>query len=219
MLKAPTRLNPMNNKEASLARARVVLSLMKEQNYINDSQYEEAIKYEYVSPMNKHNQIRYFIDYTLNEMNSLISDISKDIVIYSTLDNNIQKTMENITNTYIEKDGEKYNFSQVASVVMDIDGNVLSMIGGKNYTESQFNRTDQMKRQPGSVFKPFVYLTALEKGFKPNDMFEDKLSFINDWSPRNHDEKYVGPITMADALEKSVNTVPVQLAKKLVLKV
>ena len=218
MLKAPTRLNPMNNKEASLARARVVLSLMKEQNYINNSQYEEALKYNYVNPNNKHNQIRYFIDYTLNEMNSLVSDVSKDVVIYTTLDNNIQKTAENIAKTYMENNGKKYNFSQIASVVIDIEGNILAMIGGKNYTESQFNRTNQMKRQPGSAFKPFVYLAALEKGFKPNDMFDDKLSSIDNWTPRNHDEKYTGPITMADALEKSVNTVPVQIAKQIGLR-
>lgn len=218
MLKAPTRLNPMNNKEASLSRAKVVLSLMKEQNYINNSQYEEALKYNYVNPNNKHNQIRYFIDYTLNEMNSLVSDVSKDIIIYTTLDNNIQKTAENIAKTYMENSGKKYNFSQIASIVMDIEGNILAMIGGKDYTESQFNRTNQMKRQPGSAFKPFVYLAALEKGFKPNDMFDDKLSSIDNWTPRNHDEKYTGPITMADALEKSVNTVPVQIAKQIGLR-
>lgn len=218
MLKAPTRLNPMNNPEASINRARVVISLMKEQNYITDSQYEEAMKYEYVNPANSKNQIRYFVDYTLNEMNSLVSDISKDIVIHTTLDNNIQKTAENVAKTYVEKNGEKYNFSQIATVVMNTEGNILAMIGGKSYTESQFNRTNQMKRQPGSAFKPFVYLAALEKGFKPTDMFEDKLTTIENWTPKNHDEKYIGAISMADALEKSVNTVPVQIAKQIGLK-
>ena len=218
MLKAPTRLNPINNPEAALSRAKVVLSLMHEQKYITDSQYAEALKYKYINPKNKHNQIRYFIDYLLNEMNSLISDVSKDIIIYSTLDNNIQKTTENITQSYIEKNGGKYNFSQIATIVIDKEGHILSMIGGKNYTESQFNRTNQMKRQPGSVFKPFVYLTALEKGFKPSDMFNDKLTTIENWTPKNHDEKYLGPISMEDALEKSVNTVPVQIAKQIGLK-
>ncbi|MGN0929142.1 MAG: transglycosylase domain-containing protein [Alphaproteobacteria bacterium] len=218
MLKAPTRLNPMNNPEASLNRAKIVISLMKEQNYITDSQYEEAMKYQYVAPSNKHNLVRYYIDYTLNEMNSLVSDFSKDIVIHTTLDNNIQKTAENVAKTYMEKNGERYNFSQVAMVVMNTDGNILAMIGGKDYTQSQFNRTNQMKRQPGSAFKPFVYLAALEKGFKPTDMFEDKLTTIENWTPKNHDEKYIGAISMADALEKSVNTVPVQIAKQIGLK-
>lgn len=218
MLKAPTRLNPLNNPEVSLSRAKVVLALMHEQKYITDSQYAEALEYEYVNPKNKHNQVRYFIDYILNEMNSLVSDVSKDIIIYSTLDNNIQKTTESITQSYIEKNGDKYNFSQIATIVIDKEGHILSMIGGKNYTESQFNRTNQMKRQPGSVFKPFVYLTALEKGFKPSDMFNDKLTTIENWTPKNHDEKYVGAISMEDALEKSVNTVPVQIAKQIGLK-
>ncbi len=218
MLKAPTRLNPINNPEASLKRAKTVLALMYDQGYINEQQYKEALNYKYENPTNNYNQIRYFTDYVLNEMHSLISDISKDIIIYTTLDNSIQKTAENITKTYIEKDGKKYNFSQIASIVIDTNGDILAMVGGKNYTESQFNRTNQMKRQPGSIFKPFVYLTALEKGFKPNDIFNDTPTTIENWTPRNHDDKYIGEISMADALEKSVNTVPVAIAKEVGLK-
>ena len=218
MLKAPTRLNPMNNPEASLKRAKTVLNLMYEQEYINEQQYKQALNYQYLNPKNKHSQIRYFTDYVLNEMQSLVSDISKDIIIYTTLDNSIQKTAENITKTYIENDGKKYNFSQIASIVIDTNGNILSMIGGKDYTESQFNRTNQMKRQPGSIFKPFVYLTALEKGFKPTDIFNDTPTTIENWTPRNHDDKYIGEISMTDALEKSVNTVPVAIAKEVGLK-
>jgi penicillin-binding protein 1A len=92
------------------------------------------------------------------------------------------------------------------------------MLGGADYSQSQFNRVNQMKRQPGSIFKPFVYLSALESGMHPTDMFEDKLTAIADWMPRNHDNKYIGPVNMETALEKSLNTVPVQIAKRIGLK-
>ena len=218
MLKAPTRYNPMNNEELSWARAKVVLSLMREQNYITEEEYNTALSYKYEKDITPDNQIRYFTDYILTSLNSLLSDISTDIIIHTTLDNKIQKTTENITKSYIDSNGEKYNFSQIATIVIDTNGNILAMIGGKDYTKSQFNRTYQMKRQPGSIFKPFVYLTALEKSYKPTDIFEDKLTAIGDWQPRNHDNKYIGKITMADALEKSVNTIPVQIAKSVGLK-
>ena len=126
--------------------------------------------------------------------------------------------LENITKTYLENDGEKYNFSQIATVIMNTDGEILGLIGGSDYSQTQFNRVTQMKRQPGSIFKPFVYLAGLEAGLTPTDIFDDKPTSIGDWTPRNHDERYLGPVTMKTALEKSLNTVPVQIAKKIGLK-
>lgn len=218
MLKAPSRLNPMKNPEASLSRMKLVLKLMKEQNYISEAEYQEAINYQYQKQDTNFNQTRYFIDYTMDSFNSLIGDISTDIIIHTTLDEKVQKTAENITKTYLNNNGKKYNFSQVATVVLNTNGEILSLIGGADYTQSQFNRVSQMKRQPGSIFKPFVYLAAIEYGLKPTDMFEDKITAIADWAPRNHDEKYMGPVSMAMALEKSLNTVPVQIAKQIGLK-
>ena len=218
MLKAPSRLNPMKNLDESLSRMKVVLKLMKEQNYISDIEYQEAVAYQYQKQDANFNQTRYFIDYTMDNFNSLIGDINTDIIIHTTLDEKVQKTLENIVKSYLTNDGAKYNFSQIASVILNTNGEILGLIGGADYTQSQFNRVNQMKRQPGSIFKPFVYLAALEYGLKPTDMFEDKITAIADWAPRNHDEKYMGPVSMAMALEKSLNTVPVQIAKKIGLK-
>lgn len=218
MLRAPSKLNPAKNPDASISRMKVVLKLMREQNYITEDEYITAMNYKYEKQDTNFNQIRYFIDYTMDSFNSLIGDISTDIIIHTTLDSKIQKTAENITKTYLENDGEKYNFSQIATVIMNTDGEILGLIGGSDYSQTQFNRVSQMKRQPGSIFKPFVYLAGLESGLTPTDIFDDKPTSIGDWTPRNHDEKYLGPVTMKTALEKSLNTVPVQIAKKIGLK-
>lgn len=218
MLRAPSKLNPAKNPDASISRMKVVLKLMREQNYITEDEYITAMNYKYEKQDTNFNQTRYFIDYTMDSFNSLIGDISTDIIIHTTLDSKIQKTAENITKTYLENDGEKYNFSQIATVIMNTDGEILGLIGGSDYSQTQFNRVSQMKRQPGSIFKPFVYLAGLESGLSPTDIFDDKPTSIGDWTPRNHDEKYLGPVTMKTALEKSLNTVPVQIAKKIGLK-
>ena len=218
MLKAPSRLNPMKNPDESLERMKVVLKLMKEQNYITEMEYETAKNYKYEKQDNNFNQTRYFIDYTMDNFNSLIGDIKTDIIIHTTLDNKIQKTAENVTQSYLKTDGNKYNFSQIATIILNTDGEILGLIGGANYKTSQFNRVTQMKRQPGSIFKPFVYLAGIEQGLKPTDTFIDEITTIGDWSPRNHDDKYLGNVSMATALEKSLNTVPVQIAKKIGLK-
>ena len=218
MLKAPSRLNPMKNPDESLERMKVVLKLMKEQNYITEMEYETAKNYKYEKQDNNFNQTRYFIDYTMDNFNSLIGDIKTDIIIHTTLDNKIQKTAENVTQSYLKTDGNKYNFSQIATIILNTDGEILGLIGGADYKTSQFNRVTQMKRQPGSIFKPFVYLAGIEHGLKPTDTFIDEITTIGDWSPRNHDDKYLGNVSMATALEKSLNTVPVQIAKKIGLK-
>ena len=215
MLKAPTKYNPAANPEASWARAKIVLDQMLKQEFITQRQYAEALLYEYKKPVGTTNQIRYFTDYVLDELSSRAGEIASDVTIYSTLDLRLQKTAENVAKSYVEKDGPKYSFSEIAAVVMGTGGDILAMVGGRDYQQSQFNRVSLMKRQPGSLFKPFVYLAALASGMGPGDMFDDRITEIAGWAPKNHDEKYVGRITMADALEKSVNTVPVQIAKRI----
>ena len=214
MLKSPSRLNPIVNKEASLQRMRVVLKLMLEQNYITKNQYDDAIKYEYKNKISNFNQTRYFIDYLTDTFNSLIGNIKDDIIIHTTLNSELQKYSEEVSKFYINNYGKKYNFSQIAMIVLNTKGEILSLIGGENYNKSQFNRTTQMKRQPGSIFKPFVYLAGLEGGIKPTDTFIDEPTTLYGWTPRNHDNKYLGEVSITFALEKSLNTIPVQIAKK-----
>ena len=213
MLKAPSKLNPIKNLDASLNRMKVVLKLMLEQGYISQVEYEDALNYKYEKKEGTSNQVRYFTDYVMDNFNSLVGGINSDMVVYTTLDNKIQKTTENVVKSYVAEDGKKYNFSQVAVLVLNNQGEILSMLGGSDYAQSQFNRVTQMKRQPGSIFKPFVYLAGLEYGLKPDDKFEDKITEIAGWAPKNHDDKYLGVVSMAVALEKSLNTVPVQIAK------
>ena len=218
MLRSPSRLNPAKNPDEAIARMHTVLDLMHDQKYITDIEYAEAMKYQYNPHDTNFTQMRYFIDYTMDNFNSIIGNINTDIIIHTTLDTKLQKTTENIAKTYLESDGDKYNFSQMAILILNTRGEILGMLGGADYGQSQFNRVHQMKRQPGSIFKPFVYLAALENGMHATDMFDDKLTAIADWMPRNHDNRYIGPVNMATALEKSLNTVPVQIAKRIGLK-
>jgi penicillin-binding protein 1A len=218
MLKAPTKYSPANNPETSLARAHIVLKEMRDQGYLDDGRYEAALLYRYEKPERGPAGPRYFVDYALDELSSLIGEPGTDITIYATLDGRIQSAAENVVKGYMDKEGAKYGFSQAASIFMGTDGAILSMIGGSKYSDSQFNRATQMKRQPGSAFKPFVYLAALAAGIGPEDVFSDEITEINGWAPKNHDDRYMGRITMAEALEKSVNTVPVQIAARIGLK-
>jgi penicillin-binding protein 1A len=218
MLKAPARYSPLSNPEASRARARIVLDQMLEQGFITKAQHAEALKYEYKRPRGGKSGSRYFIDYVMDELSSRTGELADDVTIHSTLDSRIQRTAENVASGYVDKEGGKYGFGEVAAVVIDTGGGIVAMVGGRDYQESQFNRAHQMRRQPGSLFKPFVYLAALGRGMRPTDVFDDRITEIAGWAPRNHDDRYVGKITMADALEKSVNTVPVQIAKRIGLR-
>ncbi|MDR1009273.1 MAG: PBP1A family penicillin-binding protein [Rickettsiales bacterium] len=216
MLKSPAKYNPAANPEASLGRMRVVLGLMRDQGYINEEQYAEALEYKYTKPTGaSHSQTRYFIDYVMSAFESYAGNVESDVIIRTTLDLSVQRTAEGVARDFTKNDGARYGFKQISAVFMNTGGEILAMVGGLDYAQSQFNRTTQMKRQPGSAFKPFVYLAALIKGMKPTDMFEDKPTAIGDWEPKNHDGKYLGEITMARALEQSVNTVPVAIAKKI----
>jgi penicillin-binding protein 1A len=218
MLKAPGRYDPARDPDKSLARARVVLKLMLDQGYITAGQYYDALAYEYAPPKRPDAMVRYFTDYASAEMLSLIGEPEEDITVYTTLDLDAQAAMEDAARRIIAKYGARFRFSQIAALAMNLDGGITAMAGGKDYQSSQFNRSSQMKRQPGSAFKPFVYLAALESGMEPDDAFADMPTCIREWCPKNHDDKYLGEVSMAEAMEKSLNTVPVQIAAKIGLK-
>ncbi|MCL2439322.1 MAG: PBP1A family penicillin-binding protein [Alphaproteobacteria bacterium] len=216
MLRSPSHYNPATNWDRAHARMRIVLDKMLEAKYITQLQHAEALLYTYAREGGggTGGDTRYFIDYVMGALDSFVPNVSSDITIHTTLDLDAQKSAEAIVASVAMADGAKYGFGQAAALFMRTDGGILVMVGGRRYADSQFNRAVQMRRQPGSAFKPFVYLVALEAGMKPADTFVDEITSIGKWAPRNHDDKYHGKMTMTRALELSVNTVIVQIAKK-----
>ena len=162
---------------------------------------------------NQH-QKNYYTDWIIEQIPYTINDTESDLVVHTTYDSQLQE----IVNQEIQQTLNQYQISnhvsQSSVVVMNPDGAVLSMIGGKNYRKSEYNRAIHAQRQPGSAFKVFVYANAFEHGIKPNDVFIDEPITINKWQPRNSNRKYIGEVTVKDAFAHSINTVTVQLSEK-----
>jgi penicillin-binding protein 1A len=207
MLKAPTTYNPQRNPEKNIARARLVLTEMLKQGAITKRQYDDALpKLKKPSEESKssRNDLRYWTDFVMDEVNSRLGDkIENDLFVWTTLDVDLQGA----ASEQLRKFAGNY---QGAVLVVNKDGEITAMVGGTNYEQSQFNRALAM-RQPGSTFKPIVYLVALENGMTPNMMVEDSAFAIGDYNPKNYNEKYYGQMTLADAFAKSVNSVPLKL--------
>src|SRR5205085_9017811 len=134
-----------------------------------------------------------------------------DIVVETTIDTALQAAAEKALTEELAQKGEKFGVGQGAIIAMTPDGAVRALVGGRNYAESQFNRAVAAKRQPGSAFKPFVYLAALERGLTPDTVRDDRPIDIKGWRPENYNREYFGPVTLTRALALSLNTVSVRL--------
>lgn len=214
LLKAPSRYSPLNDPEASRHRTTDVLSNMVKAGYI-DQKTADTVQVTGAAQLIRRQAPagRYFADWVMNHLDQFGEVSGKDIVIRTTLDIGLQRKVEAGLAAMMNGAGAKANASQGAVVVMSPDGAVRALTGGKDYDDSQFNRATQGLRQPGSSFKPFVYLTAMEKGFTPDDLFEDAPIKRGNWSPGNYTGKYLGSITLRKALAESVNTVAVRLVE------
>src|SRR6202035_490307 len=137
--------------------------------------------------------------------------VEADIVVETSIDPALQTAAEQSLDDVLALKGDKLNVGEGALVAMTPDGVVRALVGGRSYAESQFNRAIAARRQPGSAFKPFVYLTALEHGLSPETVRVDQPVAIHGWRPENYSHKYLGPVTLETALALSLNTVSVQL--------
>jgi penicillin-binding protein 1A len=155
--------------------------------------------------------INYAADYVMDMLDDTVGAIDEDIVVTTTLDPRMQGAAEHALTDELNAKGDKFGVEQGALVALDPDGAVKAMVGGRNYADSQFNRAVAAKRQPGSSFKPFVYLAALEKGLTPDTVREDAPISVKGWSPENYSREYFGPVTLTKALAMSLNTVAVRL--------
>jgi len=217
LLKAPSHYSPVNNPQLALERAQQVLVNMVNNGAIKSSQLPKSGKLNYNFAQAKvrvQNKAPYFTDWIREQLPDYIGQYSSgNIEIYTTIDANLQHVADSVLVRSLAANGQKHDVEQGAMVVMSPDGSVLAMVGGKSYAESQFNRVTQALRQPGSAFKLFVYLAALENGYTPDSIVSDSAVSIRGWSPENHDNKFLGDITIREALAKSVNTVAVKVAK------
>ena len=206
MLKAPTTYSPLRNPDKNIARARVILQEMVRQGYITITQARIAAQsLQPATPTADTNLFRYWTDFVMDELKSRIGTFQTDMYVHTTLDSDFQDRIAAIL-------PNKVGTHQGAVVAMNPDGAIRAMSGGADYQASQFNRATS-PRQPGSAFKPVVYLVALENGMTPETYVNDSQFAIGDYNPKNYNERYYGDITLATAFAKSVNSVPLKLTE------
>ncbi|HZC57498.1 MAG TPA: transglycosylase domain-containing protein [Xanthobacteraceae bacterium] len=212
LVQSPSRLAPNHNPEGAERRAAVVLADMAEQKMISADAEKAALAHpaRAVRPA-AGGSANYVADWVMDAVDDLIGKFDQDIVVQTTIDPVLQSAAEQALNDALAQKGDKLNISQGALVAMTPDGVVRALVGGRNYGESQFDRAVDAKRQPGSSFKPFVYLTALEHGLTPDSVRDDAPIQVKGWKPENFERQYAGPVTLTQALANSLNTVSVRL--------
>ncbi len=212
LMKSPSRLAPNHNLKAANERAAQVITAMAEQGHITEAMAKLALAQP--AQLNREKgagSVNYAADYVMDMLDDTVGAIDQDIVVTTTLDSNLQTYAERALTDELNAKGDKYGVEQGALVALDPDGGVKALVGGRSYADSQFNRAVSAKRQPGSSFKPFVYLAALERGLRPDTVREDAPISIKGWNPENYSREYFGPVTLTKALSLSLNTVAVRL--------
>jgi penicillin-binding protein 1A len=216
LFKAPSRFAPHVNIHLARARANVVLYRMLDVGYITQGELFDAKRRpaEVVSVPNLYSP-DYFLDWAYRETLQLLDQhgLQGDYVleVKTTLEVEVHQAAHRILNEMLDTEGPAHNANQAALVAMEPDGAIKAIIGGRDYEDSQFNRATEALRQPGSAFKPFVYLAALRHGFEPKSVVHDTPISIRGWSPQNYNRKYSGRTTLTTALARSINTIPVHL--------
>jgi len=220
LFKSPVNYSPSSNPEGAKQRSAVVLRLMLDQGVIDQTTYDWALAHP--PKIVKHDPLpsEWALDQTYAEAMQIIQDRGltkyRNFTVYTTLDSDLQQKAEQLLERNIETQGERYDVTQGAMVSMGVDGSLRVLVGGVDYSDNQFNRATQAKRQPGSSFKPFVYLTALLHGMTPETRVVDSPITLNvfgkPWTPANFGDKYYGEITVREALQHSLNTIAVKLS-------
>ncbi len=212
LVKSPSRLAPNRNPEGAEQRAQTVLAAMADAKFITDAQAQASIGHPQINvkPAGA-GTVNYVADWIGEVLDDLVGQIDRDITVETTIDPKLQSVAEASIIDELAAKSVKFNVSQGALVAMTPDGAVRAMVGGRNYAESQYNRAVTAKRQPGSAFKPFVYLTAIEAGLTPETIRQDAPLDVKGWKPENYSHEYFGAVTLTQALAMSLNTVAVRL--------
>ena len=210
LVKAPSNYSPTADVEAARARSEVVLRAMVQNGFITAQQAASADPARIrIQENTRQDSVRYFTDWALPQLDTLIDETSEPIDVWTTLNPSMQQAAQRaiVANAPAGAQG--------ALVSLDRDGAVRAMVGGRSYPKSIYNRATQAERQPGSAFKLFVYLAALESGMKPNDVMVDQPVNINGWQPRNSSRTHSGPVTLREAFARSINTISAQIGEQL----
>jgi penicillin-binding protein 1A len=218
LFKAPGRFAPHINLPAARARANVVLDNLVEAGFMSEGQVFGARR----NPANvvdrrDERSPNYYLDWAFDEVKKIVDTLPKSVtervfIVRAALDVNIQRNTDAVVESKLREYGHEYGAKQSATVIMDLDGAVRAMVGGKDYGQSQFNRATDALRQPGSSFKPYVYAVALSEGFKPTSILVDSPVCIGNWCPHNYSNSYSGSMTLTQALVRSINVIPVKLS-------
>jgi len=209
LVKAPSHYSPTADAEAAVDRASVVLQVMEETGKITAAQRASANpKAVPLAPEPKQNSVRYFTDWALPQLEVLIDETEAPLEVWTTLDLGMQRNADSAIRANAPA------AAQGALVTLDRDGAVRAMVGGKDYVATNYNRATKAERQPGSSFKLFVYLAALEAGHRPDDLVVDEPVTIKGWSPRNSNGKFRGEMTLRNAFAYSVNTIAAKLGQE-----
>lgn len=215
LLKAPSKYSPTSSPSLARARGQTVLAKMRDAGVITAKQYASAsrehVRFSEAKGARTTTGFEYAIDLVLEKLPPVLGEADGELIVETTIDTALQKHANDLVARSLAGRGKAMGASQAALVAIDTDGGVRALIGGRSYADSQFNRVTKARRQPGSVFKPFVYLTALEKGLTPDTITYDLPLTIDGWSPKNDSGEYVGALTLRQALAQSVNTVAVRL--------
>src|SRR5512132_2907304 len=212
LVKSPSRLAPNRNPEGAEARAQIVLTAMADAKFITDAQAQASIGHpSYNVKAAGAGTINYVADWIGEVLDDLIGQIDQNIVVETSIDPKLQSVAEAAVIDELAAKSVKFNVTQGALVAMTPDGAVRAMVGGRNYADSQYNRAVTAKRQPGSAFKPFVYLTAIEGGLTPETIRQDAPLDLKGWKPENYTQEYFGAVTLTQALAMSLNTVAVRV--------
>lgn len=216
LLKAPSKFAPTSSARAAISRAHSVLAKMEAAGVIDHTTHRRArlerIRFANFKELRATTGFEYAIDMVLEKLPPLLGTEYSEMIVETTIDAALQKHANATVLSLLDGKGKAMGAGQAALVALDQDGAIRALIGGRSYASSQFNRATKAHRQTGSVFKPFVYLAALEHGMKPDTITYDLPLTIDSWSPRNDNNSHVGALTLRQALAQSVNTVAVRLA-------
>ena len=216
LLKAPSRYAPTSDPAAARRRAELVLASMADAGYLSRDVAGRAIARpaEVADRPGPGRSTRYFADWAIEQVTAYLGHVGRDITVVTTLDPRLQNLAERALAAGLEAKGKALDVEQGALVALAPDGAVQAMVGGRDYRRSQFNRATQALRQPGSAFKPFVYLAALEAGMRPDEVMLDRPVDVDGWRPRNYSKGHQGAVRMDEALARSINTVAVQVSER-----
>ncbi|MEM9840085.1 MAG: PBP1A family penicillin-binding protein [Pseudomonadota bacterium] len=213
--KAPSSLAPHINLEGALKRSREVIGNLVETREIDQLTAKIAI----MSPptlalRDARDGYGYFLDHVAAELRTRYPELKTDVVVSTTLEPEAQRAAEAAVRQVLSREtAASKGAEQAALVAYDRTGGIVAMVGGRSYRESQFNRATQAKRQPGSAFKPFVYLAALEAGFDQDTVLIDGPVQVNGWTPKNYRDRFLGPLRLREAFARSSNTATVQISE------